>query len=29
MFIGLFYLIYLYLHDPQRVLQVGQLHIDA
>jgi hypothetical protein len=29
MAIGVIYLIYLYLRDPQRVVAVGQIHIDA
>ena len=28
MILGLIYLIYLYLHDPQRVVQVGLVHLD-
>jgi hypothetical protein len=29
MVIGVIYLAYLYLRDPQRVLDVGLIHIDA
>ena len=29
MLIGIIYLVYLYLRDPRRVIEVGLVHIDA
>jgi hypothetical protein len=28
MFLGLMYLVYLYVRDPQRVVKVGLVHLD-